>query len=89
MIGRAAIGNPWIFSRLDRDQVSPALLEQTMHRHLKSMLDFYGAERGLVLFRKHASRYLAPLKLSPDQRQRLLTADQPVEFLHNLSGLNA
>ena len=88
MIGRAAIGNPWIFSRLDRDQVSPGLLQDTMQRHLKSMLDFYGPERGLVLFRKHASRYLAPLNLSPDQRLLLLTANQPVEFLQTLSNLN-
>ena len=89
MIGRAAIGNPWIFSRLDRDQVSQELLQDTMQRHLATMLDFYGPERGLVLFRKHASRYLAPLGLSSDQRQRLLTADQPVEFLQTLTNLNA
>jgi nifR3 family TIM-barrel protein len=89
MIGRAAIGNPWIFSRLDRDQVSTELLQDTMQRQLKSMLDFYGPERGLVLFRKHASRYLAPLALTNDQRQRLLTASQPVEFLQTLAKLNA
>jgi nifR3 family TIM-barrel protein len=88
MIGRAAIGNPWIFSRLDRDQVSDALLHETIQRHLESMLDFYGPERGLVLFRKHASRYLAPLNLSADQRQRLLTASQPVEFVQTLTSLN-
>lgn len=89
MIGRAAIGNPWIFSRLDRDQVSVALLQETMQRHLTNMLNFYGLERGLVLFRKHASRYLAPLDLPADQRQRLLTTHTPVEFLQNLASLNA
>jgi len=89
MIGRAAIGNPWIFSRLDRDQVSEAQLQDTMQCHLASMLDFYGPERGLVLFRKHASRYLAPLDLTTDQRQRLLTAVQPAEFLQTLAQLNA
>lgn len=89
MIGRAAIGNPWIFSRLDRDQVPAALLQETMQRHLASMLEFYGPERGLVLFRKHAKRYLAPLSLSLDQRQRLLTEEQPVEFLQALTSLNA
>jgi tRNA-dihydrouridine synthase B len=88
MIGRAAIGNPWIFSRLDRADVSDALLHETMQSHLESMLDFYGPERGLVLFRKHASRYLAPLNLSADQRQRLLTASQPVEFVQTLISLN-
>ncbi len=46
MIARAAIGNPWIFSRLDREQVSPDLLRETMLLHLDSMLSFYGDERG-------------------------------------------
>jgi tRNA-dihydrouridine synthase B len=89
MIGRAAIGNPWIFSRLEREQVPEALLHDTMQRHLKSMLAFYGAERGLVLFRKHASRYLAPLNLSAEQRQHLLTASQPAEFMLALTSLSA
>lgn len=88
MIGRAAIGNPWIFSRLDHHQVSPALLHDTMQRHLKSMLEFYGQERGLVLFRKHASRYLASLGLEIGQRERLLTCAQPMEFLQILTALN-
>jgi nifR3 family TIM-barrel protein len=88
MIGRAAIGNPWIFSRLDHNQVPPALLHDTMQRHLKSMLEFYGQERGLVLFRKHASRYLAPLDLQIDQRERLLTCAQPMKFLQILTDLN-
>lgn len=89
MIGRAAIGNPWIFSRLERDQVSPARLEDTLRRHLNSMLEFYGPERGLVLFRKHASRYLKPLNLTPEQRRHLLTTDRPAEFLQNLAVLYA
>jgi nifR3 family TIM-barrel protein len=89
MIGRAAIGNPWIFSRLEREHVPAALLQETMQRHLANMLDFYGPERGLVLFRKHAKRYLAPLSLSPDQRQCLLTTEQPGEFLQALTDLNA
>ncbi len=81
MIGRAAVRNPWIFARMDREQVPEALLRQTMLRHLDSMLSFYGEPSGLVLFRKYASRYLSPLGLSPDQRKRLLTAEHPSEFL--------
>src|SRR5271157_874072 len=58
MIGRAAASNPWIFSRLDRQQVSIEQVRQTMHRHLQSMLDFYGSPFGLILFRKFTKRYL-------------------------------
>ena len=81
MIGRGAIGNPWIFSRLDREQVPPQQVRTVMLRHLERMLSFYEGDYGLVLFRKHASRYLSPFPLTPEQRARLMTAEQPEEFL--------
>ena len=81
MIGRAAIGNPWIFSHLDREQVTTAQVRQVLLKHLQRMLDFYGEDRGLVLFRKHANRYLSPLGLEQATRQELLTASQPAEFV--------
>jgi len=80
MIGRAAVGNPWIFARLDREDVSPELVRSTMERHLEKMLAFYGEELGLLRFRKHASRYLAPLGLEREIRRRLLTTDSLAEF---------
>ena len=81
MIGRAAIGNPWIFSRLDRSQVPPEESRRVILEHLQRMLDFYGESRGLVLFRKHVVRYLSDQPLSSENRQSLLTATRPVEFL--------
>jgi tRNA-dihydrouridine synthase B len=81
MIGRGAIGNPWIFSRLDREQVPEETVRITMLEHLEAMLDFYGTELGLVLFRKHASRYITPYRLNSEQRGKLLTRVQPAEFL--------
>jgi nifR3 family TIM-barrel protein len=81
MIGRAAIGNPWIFSRLDRQEVPLDQVRAILLKHLERMSFFYGSELGLVLFRKHASRYLSPLPLTKEQRQRLLTAESRVEFL--------
>ncbi len=80
MIGRAAIGNPWIFAGLDREQVPTEQLRETMLAHLDAMLDFYGPERGLLLFRKHASRYISPFRLSTEQRQQLLTSETPEDF---------
>lgn len=87
MIGRAAIGNPWIFSGLDREQVTPEQVRQMMLQHLERNLDFYGPEIGLVLFRKHAVRYLAPYKLSKEIRKELLTAQEADEFLRLLESL--
>ena len=84
MIARGAIGNPWIFAGLDRDEVSDAQVRDTMLAHLDSMLDFYGEERGLILFRKHAARYITPYRLSKPQRELLLTAATPQDFLNLL-----
>ena len=80
MIGRAAVGNPWIFQRVDRADVPRAEVLRVMRLHLMRSMDFYG-ERGLVLFRKHASRYLSPYPLPGDLRQRLMTAQTADEFL--------
>ena len=51
------------------------------------MQDFYGPEEGLVLFRKHVTRYISLDPLSRDQRTQLLTcttADAFVAFLDQL-----
>lgn len=77
MIGRAAIGNPWIFSRLERHEVPPALERETIHRHLKANLAFYGADRGLTLFRKHLKRYLSPHNVANATLGALLTSTDP------------
>ncbi len=81
MVGRGAIGNPWIFSRLDRDQVPADQVWGVIRRHLDRSLAFYGAQRGLILFRKHASRYLSPFPLPGSLRQKILTAENPQDFL--------
>ena len=81
MIGRAAIQNPWIFSRLDREEVSPQQVKETMLVHLERNLEFYGQGRGLKLFRKYAAQYLTPYRLDKETRKRLLTREEPDEFL--------
>jgi len=84
MIGRAATTNPWIFSRLDRHQVSNAQVRQTLTEHLHANLQFYGPQRGMILFRKYASRYIQPHLpelLDPQLRLKLLTCTDPQTFL--------
>ncbi|HUF39023.1 MAG TPA: tRNA dihydrouridine synthase DusB [Anaerolineales bacterium] len=81
MIGRAAMSNPWIFMGLEREEVPVALVRESLLEHLDLNLDFYGEERGLVLFRKFAARYLAPFKLPREVRQRLLTLVEADEFI--------
>ena len=81
MIGRAAVGNPWIFSRLDRQDVPVEEVRRVIELHLLRMLSFYGEARGLVIFRKHANQYLTASGLSSEIRRTLLTTSSADEFL--------
>ncbi len=84
MIGRAAIANPWIFSRLDREQVSPEQVHEIVREHLGRNVKFYGADDGQRLFRKHAVQYLLMRTLSREDRKRILQVRPPAEFMQLL-----
>lgn len=71
MIGRAAVANPWIFRRLDREQVPIALARETVLSHFEAMLAFYG-ERGVITFRKYLKAYLEPYALPEAELLSLL-----------------
>jgi tRNA-dihydrouridine synthase B len=81
MIGRAAVQNPWIFSRMDRTDVSRAQVKSTLHAHLARNLEMYGPERGLVLFRKYAKGYLEPYNPPRPALLTLLTTNDVNEFI--------
>lgn len=58
MVGRGAIGHPWIFQRRDRHEVSFAEKSIFIRRHFALMCEFYGEKLALILVRKHIARYL-------------------------------
>jgi len=89
MIGRAAIGNPWIFQRKDFDQVTLAEKSELIYRHLDLMLDFYGEERGLILFRKHVVKYVRGLSHIGKVKQQLITCTRPEEFVALMNAYEA
>jgi len=80
MIGRGAIANPWIFSRLDREQVAPEQIRATMRLHLEKNIAFYGQEDGERLFRKHAMQYLGLQRLDREARKAILRKHPAGEF---------
>jgi len=84
MIGRAAIGNPWLFAGLDRHQVPHNMVQKTIQEHYERMLEFYGTEKGYLLFRKHLKRYLDLSSLPREQRKILLTKVEPEELFQRL-----
>jgi tRNA-dihydrouridine synthase B len=88
MIGRGAIANPWIFSGLERDQVSAEQVRQVLSEHLDRNIQFYGLEDGPRLFRKHAVRYLQLSELDREARKLILSERPPEEFLKMVDQIN-
>ena len=89
MIGRAALANPWIFSRLDRQQVTAEQVRQTVHTHLAKSIQFYGEEDGQRLFRKYAVQYLLLRTLTRETRKQILKPMPSGEFLKLLNQVYA
>ncbi|BCD67806.1 tRNA dihydrouridine synthase DusB [Nitratiruptor sp. YY09-18] len=58
MIGRGAIGRPWIFYQLKNAQenIPEDIKAKIILEHFEQMVNFYG-EYGVVLFRKHLHTY--------------------------------
>ena len=87
MIGRAALGNPWILSGRDKNQVSQRELFETMSEHLNLMTVFYGNPRGVILFRKHLARYLQGYLTSSEIRRKIFNIEQTEPLLEMIADL--
>jgi tRNA-dihydrouridine synthase len=87
MIGRAAIGNPWIFMRKPRAQVSTLELARVIELHRDRMVEYHGLETGLLRFRKHLKRYLAPLHLPAQTLTAVLRCSDPVDLFNQLHAI--
>lgn len=63
MIGRGALGNPWIFRELLTGGEPPSMqeLQETMMKHLSLVTQFKGDEIGIPEMRKHIAWYLKGL----------------------------
>ena len=87
MIGRAAMGNPWVFSGKDRAEVTLDAVREMMVEHLARNQVFYGEKLGLNLFRKHAVNYISAYRTTRRFRRELLTRENAQEFLDLLDEL--
>lgn len=58
MIGRGAVGTPWIFAQIKegRSEVTMEMKREVVLAHFEAMVEFYG-ERGVIMFRKHLHTY--------------------------------
>ena len=81
MIGRAAQGRPWIFAEIEalllgRQLPPPATAEvrDIMLTHLRDLYEFYGAESGVRIARKHIGWYCAGRPQAQAFRQSVMQA---------------
>ncbi|WP_455755985.1 tRNA dihydrouridine synthase DusB [Sulfurimonas sp.] len=58
MIGRGAVGAPWIFHQLrsGEENISFSLKHEIIMEHYDKMIEFYG-QHGVAMFRKHTHTY--------------------------------
>ncbi|HFQ90170.1 MAG TPA: tRNA dihydrouridine synthase DusB [Desulfobulbus sp.] len=71
MIGRGALGNPWVFARQGR----PVTLEErlpAMRRHLALTRGYLQQRQAVFRMKNHAVRYLAGLRGASRIRQRIM-----------------
>lgn len=85
MIGRGALGAPWLFSALNHalnrrpppePPAGPALLDLMRH-HLDALYHHYGSSQGLRIARKHIGWYLARQPVDPEVAKRFNQQTSP------------
>jgi nifR3 family TIM-barrel protein len=89
MIGRGAIGSPWIFKRmrhyLDTGEIlpEPSIEEriETLKKYLESSIQWKGKRLALLEARKHYSSYFKGLPGIKTYRLQLVRAENPDEIL--------
>ena len=87
MIGRAAIGNPWIFAGSQREEQTQEELFRVIALHLRGMVEHYNEKIGVVLFRKHMTRYLFGYLSTPELRKRIYSIEDEQQLLSSIEEL--
>ncbi len=86
MIGRGAVGNPWIFYQLKHQlkYVDKEKIKEIVLRHFDLMVEFYG-EKGVRIFRKHLHTYSKGFPLASEFRDKINRIDDKVIFREMIS----
>src|SRR5574343_120334 len=88
MIGRAAMGYPWIFREIKHYLATgeilpaPTLAEriEVCKKHLRKSVEWKGPKVGIFEMRRHYTNYLKGLPGIKDYRARLVTLMEPAEI---------
>lgn len=100
MIGRAAIGYPWIFREIKhffqtRELLSPPTLEERVlacKKHLQKSIQWKGEKLGIFEMRRHYTNYFRGLPNFKDYRIKLVQEENPIvlfQLLDEISNIYA
>ena len=92
MIGRAAIGYPWIFNEIKHYFATGKLLPsptisdrvEAAKNHLLWSVEWKGERQGVVEMRRHYANYFKGIPNFKEHRQRLVTLDSSEEIIREL-----
>jgi tRNA-dihydrouridine synthase B len=76
MIGRGAVGNPWIFYQLKHNlkYIHKEKIQEIVLRHYDLMIEFYG-DKGVSIFRKHLHTYSKGFPAASEFRDKINRID--------------
>jgi len=80
MIGRGAIGNPWVFQRRERSSVPLQEKIRVIRHHFQLMEDYYGQPQATTFMRKHLAKYFNEHPGVRDFRPRLVRIESKEEL---------
>jgi len=88
MIGRAAIGNPFIFKQIKDKKYEPSLKEKvkTAVEHLEMLAEFKG-KQGILEMRKYYARYIKGFEGVSGFRKKLMTLENVAMIKRELDEL--
>jgi len=87
MVGRAALGNPWIFNYGYTDNPDLRIIKKVVMRHAELHLERYG-DGGMRTFRKHLLYYFKGFDGVKELRQKLVRVETMGELKKILEDIN-
>lgn len=92
MIGRAAIGNPWIFRHIKHylefnELLPPPTIEERLDlcaRQLRASVEHHGERFGIIMMKKHYGNYLKGIRNGKRLRMEIMEKQQMEEILELL-----
>ena len=81
MIGRGAVGAPWIFHQLrtGNEHIEQSLKHEIVMEHFDKMIEFYG-KHGVAMFRKHTHTYSKGYRGASALRNQVNSIDDIAQY---------